>query len=136
MAAVGVASGVGVVLEQVDVATDALVGQPLFGVDQKVLQHALTCAVMGDELNEAVTLGRRVLRVRPPHVEVETGAVAEEHVGASAPRDHAPEEVAGNFVGRQPSVTVKRARHTEFGLNAHDSPLHVVELTGCACQAW
>jgi hypothetical protein len=24
---------------------------------------------------------------------------------------------------------MERARHTEFGLDAHDSPLHVIELT-------
>jgi hypothetical protein len=27
-------------------------------------------------------------------------------------------------------MTVERARHTEFGLDAHDSSLHVIELTG------
>ena len=99
VAAVGVARRVGVVLEQVDVAADALVGEALLGVDQQVLQHALAGAVVGDQLDEAVALGGRVLGVRP-HVEVEPRAVAEEDVGAAAPRHHPPEQVAGNFVGR------------------------------------
>ena len=61
MAAVGVARRVGVVLEQVDVAADALVGEPLLGVDQQVFQHPLAGTVMGDQLDEAVAFGGGVL---------------------------------------------------------------------------
>ncbi len=50
VAAVGVARRVGVVLEQVDVAADALVGQALLGVDQQVFEHPLAGAVVGDQL--------------------------------------------------------------------------------------
>ena len=63
MAAVGVARRVGVVLEQVDVAADALVGEPLLGVDQQVFQHPLACAVVGDQLDQAVAFGGGVLGV-------------------------------------------------------------------------
>jgi hypothetical protein len=41
VAAVAVAGGVGVVLEQVDVAGDALFGQALLGVDQQALEDPL-----------------------------------------------------------------------------------------------
>ena len=41
VATVGVAGRVGVVLEQVDVAADALLGQPGLGVDHQVLQDPL-----------------------------------------------------------------------------------------------
>src|SRR5690606_22012798 len=45
VAAVRVAGGVGVVLEQVDIAGDALVVQSAFGVDEQALQNALTSPV-------------------------------------------------------------------------------------------
>ena len=76
---VGVARRVGVVLEQVDVAADALVGEALFGVDEKVLEHQLSRAIVVDELDETVALGSRVLRMRP-YVEVEPRSVLEEHI--------------------------------------------------------
>ena len=63
VAAVRVARRVGVVLEQVDVAADALVGQPLLGVDQQVFEHPLARAVVGDQLDQAVALGGGVLGV-------------------------------------------------------------------------
>ena len=134
VAAVGVARRVGVVLEQVDVAADALVGQPLLGVDQQVFQHPLAGAVVGDELHQAVALGGRILRVAPD-VEVQPRAVAKEDIGAAAPRHHPAEQVAGNLVGAQPAMAVEGAGHTEFGLDAHDSPLHLTELTGCVPTA-
>ena len=56
---------VGVVLEQVDVAGNALAGQPMFGVDDQVLQDPLTGAIVVDQLDEVVTFGRRVLRCEP-----------------------------------------------------------------------
>ena len=130
VAAVGVARRVGVVLEQVDVAADALVGQPLLGVDQQVLEHPLACAVVGDQLDEAVAFGGRVLGVAA-HVEVQPRAVAQEDVRTAAPRHHPPEQVAGDLVGTQPAMAVKGAGHTEFGLDAHDSSLHLIETTGC-----
>ena len=129
VAAVGVARRVGVVLEQVDVAADALVGQPLLGVDQQVLQHPLARAIVGDELHEAVALRGRILRVAAD-IEVQPRAVAEEDVRASAPRHHTPEQITCDLVGTQPSMPVKGAGHTEFGLDAHDPPLHLIELTG------
>ena len=130
MAAVGVARRVGVVLEQIDVAADALIGQSLLGIDQQVLEHALAGAVVGDQLDEAVALGGGVLGVAA-HVEVEPRAVAEEHVRTAAPRDHPPKQVAGDLIRAQPAMAVERAGDTEFGLDAHDSSLHLIETTGC-----
>ena len=51
----------------------------LFGVDQKILEYQLTGAIVVDQLDEAVALGRRVLGVRP-HIEVEARAVLQEHI--------------------------------------------------------
>ena len=123
VAAVGVARRVGVVLEQVDVAADALVGQSLLGVDQQVFQHPLARTVMGDQLNQAVALGGGVFGMAA-HVEVQPCAVAQENVGAAAPGDHPAKQVAGHLVGRQAPMTVESAGDTEFGLDAHDPPLH------------
>ena len=135
MAAVGVARRVGVVLEQVDVAADALVGQPLLGVDQQVFQHPLARAVVGDQLHQAVAFGGGVLGMAAD-VEVQPGAVAQENVGAAAPGHHPPKQVAGHFVGRQPPVTVECAGDTEFGLDAHDSPLHNSSVLVEAATVW
>jgi hypothetical protein len=63
VATVGVAGRVGVVLEQEDVAADALVGQPALGVDQQVLEDPLARLVVRDQLNQVVALGGRVLGV-------------------------------------------------------------------------
>src|SRR4051794_29110743 len=84
---------------------------------------------MSDELDEAVALGGGVLRVATD-VEVKPRAVAQKDVGAAAPGHHTAKQIPCHFVGAQPSVTMKGAGHTEFGLDAHDPPLHLIELTG------
>ena len=123
MAAVRVARRVGVVLEQVDVAADALLGEPLLGVDQQLLENPLARPVVVDQLDEVVALGGGVLGVRAD-VQVQAGTVAEEDVGAPAPRHHPPEQVARDLVRAQSPVPVKGAGHTELGLDTHDSSLH------------
>lgn len=130
VAAVGVARRIGVVLEQIDVTADAFVGEALFGVDEQVLEHPFTSAVVGDQLREAVTFGGRVLRVAA-HVEVQARTVAEEDVAATPPRHDPPEQIARHFVGTEPAMAVERAGDTEFGLDAHDSSLHLIETTCC-----
>jgi hypothetical protein len=97
VAAVGVAGRVGVVLEQVDVAGDALVVQPLLGVHDEPFEDALTGLVVRDQALQRVALRGRVLRVAA-HVEVEPGAVLQEDVGRAAPRHHPTEQVAGHLV--------------------------------------
>ena len=134
VAAVGVSGRVGVVLEQVDVAADALVGQPLLGVDEQVLEDPLTRAVVGDQLDEVVALGGGVLGVAA-HVQVQPRAVAQEYVRAAAPRHHAAEQIPRNLVRAQPAMAVERAGDTEFGFDAHDPSLHTVEPTGCCAVA-
>ena len=52
VAAVGVAGGVGVVLEQVDVAGDALLAQPPLGVDQQALEDPLPRLVVRDQVGD------------------------------------------------------------------------------------
>src|SRR5271165_1079659 len=84
VAAVGVARGVGVVLEQVDVPGDALLAQPPVGVDEQPLQDPLPRLVVGHEVEHVVAFGRGVLRVAA-HVEVEPRPVPQEDVAAAAP---------------------------------------------------
>ena len=130
MAAVGVAGRVGVVLEQVDLAGDALVVQPLLGVDEQALEDALPGPVVRDEIGQGVALGRRVLRVGAD-VEVEAGAVAQEDVAGAPPRHDPAEQVARYLVRRQPSLAAVRARNAVLRSRArrcagpcHDSSLH------------
>jgi hypothetical protein len=130
VATVGVAGGVGVVLEQVDLAADALLAETLLGAAHQPFEDALPGLVVHDQLGDRVALGGGVLGVGS-HIEVEPGAVAQENVGTAAPRHHPPEQIAGDLVRRQATMAVERAGDTEFGLDAHDSPLHPIERTGC-----
>ena len=98
VAAVGVPGRVGVVLEQVDVAGDALLVQAHLGRASRasrIRSPALSCAIRSSDL---VALGRGVLGVGAD-VEVQAGAVLQEHVRRTAPVDDAPEQVAGDLVG-------------------------------------
>ena len=130
VAAVGVARGVGVVLEQVDVAADALVDQPPLGVDQEVFEDPLTGLVVGDELRQRVALRRRVLGVAA-HVQVEPGTVAQEHVRRPAPGHDPAEQIARHLVRGQAPLTVEGARDPELGLETEDPPLHALQPRRC-----
>src|SRR4051812_8129469 len=54
--AVGVAGGVGVVLEQVDVPGDAFLAQAALGVHEQAFEDPLTRLVVGDEVDRGVAL--------------------------------------------------------------------------------
>ena len=129
VASVGVACRVGVVLEQVDVPADALIVEPLLGVDEQVLQHPLARTIVGDELDQVVAFGGGVFGMAA-HVEVQPRTVAQEYVRASAPGDHPTEQIAGDLVRAEPAVSVKCAGDTKLGFDAHDSALHGIEPTG------
>ena len=73
MAAVAVPGGVGVVLEQVDVAVHAFVAEALLGTCEELFEDPLP-ALPHDEFTHAVTFGRGVLGVAAD-VEVEPGPV-------------------------------------------------------------
>ena len=127
VAAVGVAGRVGVVLEQVDLAGDALVVQPLLGVEEQPLEDPLPRLVVGDQLDDVVALRGGVLGVAAD-VEVEPGAVAQEDVAAAAPADDLAEQVAGHLVGAQPALALERARDAVLVLDAEDPPVHTPTL--------
>jgi hypothetical protein len=102
VAAVGVARRVGVVLEEVDLAGDALVVQPLLGVESspsRTRSPALswvTSSTMSSHSGVAYSGGCR-RRGR-------AGAVAQEDVAAAPPADHLAEQVAGDLVRAQPAL--------------------------------
>ena len=127
VAAVGVAGRVGVVLEQVDVAVDALVAQPALGVDEQPLEDPLPRLVVGDQVDDVVALGGGVLRVAAD-VEVEPGAVAEEDVAGAAPGDDLAEEVPRDLVGAQPALPLERARDAVLVLDPEDPAVHALSL--------
>ena len=129
VAAVGVAGGVGVVLEEEHLAADALLAQALLGAPHEPLEDALPRLVVHDEVGDRVALGRRVLGVAAD-VEVQPGAVLEEHVARPAPRDDPAEEVAGDLVGAQPALAAQRAGDAVLVLEPEDAPFHQRERTG------
>src|SRR5207253_3290620 len=103
VAPVGVAGGVGVVLEQVDDAADALFAESLLGAREQALEDALPCLVVADEVVDGVALGRGVLGVTAD-IEVEAGTVLEEDVARPTPADDSAEEIAGPLVGAEPTL--------------------------------
>src|SRR6185312_13885231 len=127
VAAIGVAVAIGVVLEQVDVAGNALARQPVLGVDDQVLQDALPGPVVIDELDEIVTFGCRVLRMRA-HIEVDPGSVAEKDVTAPSPGHDPAEQVARNFVRSESSRAARGARDAVLRLKSEDSAVHCPPL--------
>ena len=124
VAAVGVAGGVRVVLEEQDVAGDAVFAEPLLRLVQQVLDDALARLVMDDEVGDVVALGRGVLGMEA-RVEIEAGAVLEEDVGVAGARDDLLEEVPRHVVGRQAALAVQGAGEAVLVLEAEDAPLHV-----------
>ena len=128
MAAVAVPGGVGVVLEQVDVAVHAFVAEALLGTGEELFEDPLPCLVVHDEFTHAVTFGRGVLGVAAD-VEVEPGPVRKEDVAAATPRHHPAEEVSGDFVGTQAPLAAQGAGDAVFVLDTEDPSLHAANLT-------
>ena len=124
---VGVAGRIGVVLEEVDVAGDALFAQPAFGVDQQTFEGALAGLVVHHQVDDVVAFGRRVFGMAPD-VEVEACAVAEKDVAGSAPRDDPPKQVPSDLIGRQPPLAVERAGNAVLVLQAENPPVHAGQL--------
>ena len=126
VAAVGVAGRIGVVLEQVDVAFDALLGQPQLRFGHQAFQHPFPGLVVGDRGDQIVTFRGGVFGMAAD-VEVEPGAVAQEHIRTATPRHHPPKQVSRDLVGRQSALPIEHAGDPVFGFDAVDAPLH--ELT-------
>ena len=124
VAPVGVADRVGVVLEQVDLGIDRLLGQRLLGLLPEFVDDPLPRPVVGHELPQPVAFGGRVLGVRA-HIEVEAGAVVQEDVRAPPAFHDGAEQVARDLVGAERAATLASdAGDPELGLDSDDAPLH------------
>ena len=123
VAAVGVAGRVGVVLEQVDVAADALFAQAGLGAGDQLGEDPLPRLVVGDQVGDLVALGRGVLGVAAD-VEVEAGAVLQEDVGRATPAHHPAEQVAGHLVGAEPALAAQGEGHPVLVLQPEDPAVH------------
>ena len=128
VAAVGVAHRVRVVLEEVDLAADALLAQARLGAGDQLGQDPLPRLVVHDDVADPVALGRGVLGVAAD-VEVEAGAVLQEDVGRAAPRDHPPEQVARHLVGAEATLPAQREGHPVLVLDAEDAAFHQANRT-------
>ena len=140
VAAVAVPGGVGVVLEQVDVAVHAFVAEALLGTGEELFEDPLPCLVVHDEFTHAVTFGRGVLGVAAD-VEVEPGPVRKEDVAAATPRHHPAEEVSGDFVGTQAPLAAQGAGDAVFVLDTEDPSLHaannvILSLGAVGVSGW
>ena len=58
-------------------------------------------------------------------VEVEPGAVLEEHVAAATPGHDPPEQVAGHLVGAEAALPPQRAGDAVLVLEPEDPAIHV-----------
>ena len=123
MAAVGVADRVGVVLEQVDLAADALFAQAGLGPGDELVEDPLPRLVVGHDVGDRVALGGGVLGVAAD-VEVETGAVLEEDVGRASPADDPAEQVPGHLVGAEAALAAQGAGDPVLVLDAEDALVH------------
>ena len=79
MAAIGVAGGVSVVLEQVDHPADALFAESGLRRGDQALEDPFTCLVVRDEVLYRVTFGGRVLGMAA-HVQVQPRPVLEKDI--------------------------------------------------------
>ena len=127
VAAIGVPGGVSVVLEQEDVPGDAFLAQPEVGVHQQPLDDSLARLVVRDQVHQVVALRGGVLRMAT-YVQIEASTVAQEHVTASSPGHHAPEQVARYLVGRQPPLPADGARDAVLSLDPKYPPVHTPNL--------
>src|SRR5262249_23232017 len=129
VAAVGVAGRVGVVLEEEDLASDALLAQALLRALHEPFEDALPRLVVHDEVVDRVAFRRRVFGVAAD-VEVQASAVLEEHVARTSPRHDAPEQVAGDLVGAEAPLSAQRARDAVLVLESEDPALHGGSVRG------
>jgi hypothetical protein len=123
MTAIGVPRGIGVVLEEVDDAADAFVAQPRLGRANETLENALARLVVSDEVLDRVTLGRGIFGVTAD-VEIEAGAVLERDVARSSPAHHSAEQVTGDLVGTEASLSSQGARDAVLILESEDASVH------------
>jgi hypothetical protein len=123
VAAVRVARGVGVVLEEQDVTRDAVLAEPLLGLVQQILHDALARLVMDHQIGDVVTLGSGVLGMEAG-VEVQPRPVLQEDVGVAGARDDLLEEVPRHVVGRQATLAVQGAGEAVLVLETEDPALH------------
>ena len=79
---------------------------------------------------DRVALGGGVLGVAAD-VEVEAGAVLEEHVARAAPRHDPAEQVAGDLVGAEPALAAQGAGDAVLVLEPEDPALHACSGDGC-----
>src|SRR5438093_6156253 len=124
-AAVRVAQGVRVVLEDVDLAGKTLFAEPLLGGGQARFQEALARLVMHDQVFDIVALRRGILGMAPG-VLIEARAVHEKRVRGPTVGDKPFENVAEDLLNGQVNPAVRRKDQAVFVFKAEDARLHGV----------
>jgi len=121
--AVAVACRVGVVLEEIDGATNTFLFQPLLSRLQQALEDAFARLVVYDQVVQAVAFRCCVLWVRAD-IEIQPRTVLQKHVAAASPADDSSKQVTGDFVGAQPALTAQGAGDAVLVLESKNAPLH------------
>ena len=132
MTSVTVACRVGVVLEEVDLASDAFFFQTLFGRLDKRFEDPFAGFVVGNDVFKLVALGSGVLGMTAD-VQVQPGTVLEEDVGGPSPRHNPTEQIAGYFVRAEASLSAQRASDAVFVFESKDAPIHIGSLSVSRC---
>src|SRR2546425_5415908 len=113
-----------IVLEEQDVARDAIFAQALLRLVQEVLDDALARLVVDHQLGDVIALRRRVFGMES-RVQVEPGPVFEEDIGVPRARDHLLEQIPRDVVGRQAPLAIEGAGQAVLVLEAEDAALHL-----------
>ncbi len=123
VATVGIARRVGVVLEQVDVASDALLSESLLGIHTQPFQDPLPARSW---VINCCTLSHSAVAYSGwlPTSRYSRDRCAED-IAASAPCNNASKQIARYFIGTEPVLSPERAGDAVFGFNSEDAAIHV-----------
>ena len=127
MTTVGISRSVCVVLEQIDIPVHALVVKSLLCLDYKPLKDSLSGPIVSDQVRDVVAFRGGVFRMAS-NIQVQPRTVGEKHIATSTPGDNATEEVAGYFIGAEPSLPVEGAGDAVLRLQTEDAPVHGITL--------
>src|SRR5919106_2794814 len=123
MATVGVAHEIGVVLEDRQATTQALLTQPLFGIIEQVFENTLTSFVIDHDIRRAGAFWGGVFRMTAG-VEVETSPVFQENVEKPLGGDQLFKEVTYCLFRRQRSFAIGGKNNPILALKTVTALLH------------
>jgi hypothetical protein len=95
--AITVARRVGVVLKQINRASNTFVVETILCIPDEFVENRITCTVVKNNIQDGIALWSCEFWVRT-HIEIQPPAVLKKNVATSPPRDDASKQIASNFV--------------------------------------